>query len=674
MTVVNLYKKQMLAIVEAGRCYVSSIKPSAWAEKNIKMPDPFPGPLRYAETEYTREIIDCFAQDHPAREVAVMGGAQWGKTSTVAVPLIGYIIANNPGNIIMTVGHESLIPEAMSRVDYMLDTTGLRSQIKSSAQRAKSNKTGDTNTMKEFPKGYLKIAAASNYKIWQQAEYKIGIIDDYDRVKGKAKEAGSIRSLIEKRFTTNPTTKKIGYFSSPDLAESSNILKVYLMGDQRKFLIPCPCCGVAIELIWSVEGHDGKPAGITWKLDETGSLDVDSVGYTCQECGGFFDDKDKPNWVKKGYWQPTAKPFKPEFYSYHMNCLYSPLWMDRWKHYVYKFLECHPAEGGRKESEYQAFLNLNLGLPYEPAGKTIEANALQKNIREYEVGILPEKLSILDGNGKIIMLTCAADLNGRRDDARLDYQIVAWTESGSIYSVSHGSVGTFIPNESGARVKKDREKFSYEHGVHNSVWPIFENIISQTFRTDTLNEKGVGRGLNIFMTTIDVGYLDKEVWEFIDKSNKIIRGVKGDKEDKYIKYGADVATIKKGKERPKLYIVQVGLIKDDISELSALKWDYRSGAQQPAGFMNFPQPSNGKYQLSNFFSHFAAEHRITIGVDGEIPSFRWVKLNSTVQNHMFDTHVYNYATRDIIMFEISQEMKRTLVWSDIVKMFIGVKK
>jgi phage terminase large subunit GpA-like protein len=669
------YVEQMRSIAEHGRCYISSIKPSVWAEQNIKMPDPFPGPLRYSETEYTREIIDCFADDHPSREIAVMGAAQFGKTASIIIPVIGYLIENNPGNIIMTVGHESLINEAMARVDYMLDTTGLRSKIKSNAQRAKSNKTGDTNTMKEFPKGYLKISAASNYKIWQQSEYKFGLIDDYDRVKGKAKEAGNIRSLIEKRFTTNPLQKKILYVSSPDLAESSNILKVFLMGDQRKFLIPCPCCGVFIELIWNTDGHDGKKAGITWELDDTGSLNVESVGYICQECGGVFDDKDKPNWVKRGYWNPTAKPFKPEFYSFHMNCLYSPLWMDRWKHYVYKFLECHPPGGGRKESEYQAFLNLNLGLPYEPAGKVIEANALQKNTRNYEVGQLPEKLSIADGNGRIVMVTCAADINGRVDDARLDYEIIAWTESGSTYSISHGSVGTFIPNESGAKVKKDRQKMSYEHGLSNSVWPVFEKIISQVFRTDVLNEQGIGRGLKIFMTTIDVGYRDKEVWQFIDNSNCVIRGVKGDKEDKYIKYGIDVPTIKKGRERAKLYILQIGLIKDDISEYSSLKWDYRNGVDQPSGYMNFPQPSNGKYQLSNFFSHFSAEHRITIGVDGEIPSFRWVKLNSTVQNHMFDCRVYNYATRDIILFEIASELKvKSFVWADLVKQFGGNKK
>jgi len=666
-------------ILESGKHLLSDIKPSEWAENRIVMPKPHAGPLRYAEsTPYTKEIIDRFASDDPVTDIALMGSAQFGKTKSIIIPAIGYFIENDPGNIIMTVGHEGLIKEAMADIDEMLDSTGLRKLIKPSAMRAKASQSGDTDTVKQFPGGYFKISSASNPKIWRQANYKIGLIDDYEAVKGSTKIAGNIRDLIEKRFTAYSKTKKIFYVSSPELATGSNILEVYNMGDQRKYMVPCPCCGEFIELLWETmpySSSENLKAGITWKLDDDGSLIESSVGYICQACGGFFDDSDKLSITNKGYWKPTKKPVKPEFTSYYMNSLYSPPFMDDWKHYVYKFLECHPEGGGRKEGKYQAFLNLNLGLPYEPAGKIIESNILQSNVRDYEVGTLPEKMSIADGNGNIVMITCSADVNGRVDDARLDYEIVAWSESGSTYSVTHGSVGTFIPNESGVRVKKDREKLSYEHGVANSIWPIFENIIGQTFRTDTLNANGIGRGLNIFMTTVDVGYRDKEVWQFIDNSNKIIRGVKGDKEDKYIKYGMDIPLVKKGRERPKLYIVQVGLIKDDISELTALKWDYRNGANQPAGFMNFPNSSNGKYQLSNFFSHFAAEHRITIGVDGEIPSFRWVKLNSTVQNHMFDTRVYNHATREIIMFEISQELKtKSFVWSDLVKMFMANKK
>src|ERR1700742_3299514 len=121
--------------MDSSMVKISDMKPSNWAEENIIMPKPFPGPLRYETTPYTREIIDCFAPDHPAREIAVMGAAQFGKTASVIVPVIGYIIANGPGNIIMTVGHDDLLKEAMKKVDAMLDSTGLRKLIRPTAQR-----------------------------------------------------------------------------------------------------------------------------------------------------------------------------------------------------------------------------------------------------------------------------------------------------------------------------------------------------------------------------------------------------------------------------------------------------------------------------------------------------------------------------------------------------------
>ena len=229
-------------ILEAGRYLISSIRPSVWAENNIIMPKPIPGPLRYADsTPYSREIIDRLSPDDPVRDIAIMGSAQWGKSASILIPAIGYIIENDPGNIIMTVGHESLVEEAMGKLDAMLDSTGLRRLIKATSNRAKSNKTGDTNTLKQFPGGYIKISAASNEKIWQQADYKYGFIDDYERVKRRSKGAGNIRDLIEKRFTAYSKTRKIVYLSSPELSEASNILEVYNMGDQRKYLVPCPC-------------------------------------------------------------------------------------------------------------------------------------------------------------------------------------------------------------------------------------------------------------------------------------------------------------------------------------------------------------------------------------------------------------------------------------------------
>src|SRR5690606_7269445 len=175
---------------------------------------------------------------------------------------------------------------------------------------------------------------------------------------------------------------------------------------------------------------------------------------------------------------------------------------------------------------------------YEQQGEAPKANELQKNIRPYEIGIIPEKLSERDGNGRIVLLTCAADLNGTEDDARLDYEIVGWSETGSSYSISHGSIGTFIPRENSMKVKEDRERWSYNHAKSNNVWGKFREIIGEKYRTDT------GRNMKIFITGIDCGHYTNHAYAFIDKPNvpgALVVGLKGDKEGKFRKFGVDTS-------------------------------------------------------------------------------------------------------------------------------------
>jgi phage terminase large subunit GpA-like protein len=651
------YWEQMEIILEAGRVKLSTAKPSEWAEEKIIMPKPFSGPLRYERTPYWREIIDCLAPDHPAREIALMGAAQGGKSRAIILPGLGYFIDNDPSNIIMTVGHEELMEEAMDAVDDMLDSAGLRKLIKASAKRVKSQKTGDTSKMKQYAGGYFKLSPASNPKIWQQSNYKYGFFDDYERVRGGSKTAGNTRDLILKRFTVYDKTKKIFYASSPELIERSNIYEVYKMGDQRKFLVPCPCCGSFIELRWSTKGKKTEKAGVVWGLDQDGKLIPDSVGYICQECGDFFTDQYKHEWMAKGYWQPTATPSRPDFYSYHMSCLYAPHGMSDWKHYVYKYLEANPSGGGRIKDKYQTFVNLDLGEPYEEEGETVSAAELQNNIRNYDIGTIPEKMSLADGNGRIMMLTLSADLNGVLDDSRLDWEVVAWSESGSTYSVSHGSIGTFIPRE-GIK-KKDREHFSCDVNKRNSIWPYLDQIMATKFKTDT------DREMQIFIGAIDSGHNAIQVYAYIDKSNYNVRPVKGKDEDKYIKFGTDLPSFKVGKERPGLYLIEVMQVKDHLAGLMRLKWDIGNDDSQPPGFMNYPLPSDGLYLYQNFFKQYEAERRVVQTTSNGQIAVLWEKKDTVVQNHFWDVRVYNMAVRDIAMYEIGKSIGNTkFTWAD----------
>ena len=101
----------------------------------------------------------------------------------------------------------------------------------------------------------------------------------------------------------------------------------------------------------------------------------------------------------------------------------------------------------------------------------------------------------------------------------------------------------------------------------------------------------------------------------------------------------------------------------------SLKWDHRFDTNQPAGFMNFPNSSSGKYAYMSYFQHYEAEHRVvSADKNGDGATVRWTKKTSTVQNHFMDCRIYNIAVRDIVVHHICTQLKiKNPSWSDYAR-------
>jgi len=639
---------QLERILDSDKTALSTIKPSEWVEANLIMEEPFPGPYRYSLTPYCREIIDCWATDHPMLWIAIMKGAQIGLSSGVIIPSIVWSIAKDPCRMLFTVGSPALIEKAMEKLDKAIFGAGVKSLIADQSNRKKNQKSGDTDTKKSFPGGFVEIFNAGNPNLFRDTSHRKFWLDDFEAVRTSSKSAGSTRKVAEMRAAAYENRHKLAYVSTPELAENSNIEEAYLLGDQRKYYIPCPCCGALIDLHWSIE-KNGIQGGIVWEWsdEDMNALKPGSVKYRCQECGDAFNDKTKDALLNAGKWIPTAQPSKPGYYSYHISCLYAPTGFYGWEKYVYDYLEACPRNQPRKEALYQSFVNTVLGLTYKPPTENLDASKIAGNIADYEPGVVPDSLSVEHGNGHIVMLTCGADLNGKMkgsqhnvNDARLDYEVVAHSESGATYSILQGSIGTFKPL--GGNEGEDRVIWSYEQDVENSVWPEFEKILKREFPIDS------GGTIPIAVTLLDCSaYATTAAYPFLERTNCYVVGVKGEKEEEYKYLGRNTRFVKPSMERPKdLWILQVGLLKDRNAEYMALNHDKKT--KQPDGFMNFPHPSNRMYEYATYFQHFEAEEKRVINKDGKT-YYRWVKKNSEVQNHFLDCRVYNLAGKEIMM-------------------------
>lgn len=670
------YVEHVDDLIESNSYFASDILPTDWAEKYRVMSSevsPWPGPYCFDKSPYLKEILDTVSPSHPARKVAVMKGAQIGFSVGVIENAIGYIIKESPGNILFLTGAQDLVEEAMAtKIDQMIDSCGLRPLIRPNVLRKKNQRTGDTNKSKEFPGGALIAGSASNHKLLRQRSVRYGFFDDYDAVKKSSKESGSTTKLIEKRFAAYAEKMKLYFISTPEVKETSNIEPLFLKGDQRRYFIPCPKCGDHIDLKWTVE-VEGKTCGITYKTDEDGLVIEESVGYVCQSCFEFFTDQHKYEMLLAGNWKPTAKTKEPGFYSYHLSALYAPVGMYDWADIVRDYIEANPVDGVQDIPAMQSFMNLVLGETYEGKSDSPKSNLLQKNMMDYQRGIIPSALALKHGNGEIVLITCACDLNGLIDDARLDYEIVAWTEAGPSYSIDHGSIGSFIPNQTQSQKDKDdRAKMTYRQGESNNVWDVFEKIITKEYQTDD------DRIMTIGVTGVDTGntYLGT-AYTFVESmaGKAQVFGVKGEVEFSTRRIGIDTPMFKQGRERADLFILEVNQAKDDIAQMMKLRWTEEKDTSQPYHFMNFPVPSGKAYTYTTYFSHFEAEERrLKTGKMGEALRFGWEKRNSAVQNHLFDCRVYNYGLRDIVFVSVCKELKiKKPTWAEYCDFVLGRK-
>ena len=542
----------------------------------------------------------------------------------------------------------------------------LKGIIKSTSTKKANQRTGDTDFKKEYTGGSL---INITYKPTNLRFHSVEVVvcDEYDDAPKIDKKEGSIFDLVMARTKSYADTRRLAFLSSPTTKGISNIEGVYNMGDKRKWNWECPHCKTYIPILWRIDREDGTFGGIKWELDENDELIENSVHYECQSCRGRIDYKMKYPLNLTGKWVPTAVPKKATYRSYSFNALCNPPGFESWVDLVRYWMEACPKGQPVNIEKLKVFTNTQLGELWEDRGTSPRMTALMSNVRSYDVGVIPDKTCAEDGNGKIALITLVCDLGGVMDlvnnieDVRLDWEIVAHSTNGQTYSIDHGSIGTFKRSKQTSKKERekdsDRERWTFKEGVPNSVWPLFKEQIYRSL----INESG--EYCDIDLTIVDTGHFTKLSYNFIQSiTDRNIYGVKGKGiEESFTKIGGNTSLIKHSNEnKGLLYILDVNTLKDNLSSNMALTEG--TDGTQPRGFMNFPQPSDGKYNKNNFFDHYESEHRVPEIKNGVEVGFVWKKKREN--NHFWDVAVYTLASREIFIadWKLYHPKDRDLTW------------
>jgi phage terminase large subunit GpA-like protein len=649
--------------------------PSNWTEENIVMSTAesrYAGSFNYDRSPYSKEVIDCYDSTSPVERFAVMKCSQSGFTAGVVIPGICYYISESPTNIMFLSGNDTLVKDTIrDRLDPILHNSGLSRLIRPTVVKKKNQKSGDTDSKKEFAGGSL---TSMSYNPSKLRFYSVRAVfaDEFDDAPRDDKKEGSILSLVEARTKSFGSTKKLGFISTPTVKGSSNIEEVYNQGDKRKWNWCCPNCNEYIPIEWRVEKEDGKFAGIKYKLNDSGELIHDSVHYECQNCGGKINEKLRYKLNLTGKWIPTAKPVKPNYRSYKFNALCIPPGFDSWVDLVHQWIDACPPGGDIDEGKLKVFINTQLGDVWEEKGKTPKITDLMQNTRNYQSGLVPDNVIEYDGQGKIALITLSCDLGGimddNKEDVRLDYEITAHTTGGATYSILHGSIGTFKRKHTKSKRERERdtnrERWTYNFGMKNCVWDELDRIV----HTPLIGESGDAYDIDI--TVIDTGHFTRLAYDYINSvEDTFVIGIKGYSTEEYRRLSKDTPTIKRSREMAgRLYLLEVNQLKDILA--SNMKLRRGHDLYMPNGFMNFPTPDSGKYTLRSYFKHFEGEHRVEVKKGDRVVGFAWKKKNAQVENHFFDTSVYQLAARDIYIDLLRRSDSRyaKITWDDFVSL------
>ena len=388
---------------------------------------------------YQRGILDAF-HEPGVQTVVVMGSSQWGKTAC-AVVVVAYHIAHDPCTILVV--EPTVDPMAKDFARNRLEPVIAASRILSdvvSKKRAKDS--SNTVLAKTFRGGAVAIGGANSAASLASRAVRLLVLDEIDRYPPELPGEGSTIAIAMKRTTSYGRRRRVLILSSPTL-RGAPIDAWFERGDQRRFQVPCPSCGVLFAYRWSQ---------VRWTDDDPATARIH-----CPHCDHGLDDVERVAVLAKGEWIAEHPERRDRsIVSFHMWEAFSPL--SSLAAIVSGFLQARADQKRGDASTMHTWENTTLGEPLEPDhGEGIEPHGLIAR-REVFTAAVP------DG---ACLLTMGVDVQ----DDRLEVLIVGWGPGEESWIVDRDTLGgdTSQPEPWSALDELLDREYPHERGVSLSV-------------------------------------------------------------------------------------------------------------------------------------------------------------------------------------------------------------
>lgn len=421
------------------------------------------GAWKTSRTPYLREIMDALSEESPVRKVVFMKSSQVGGTEAGS-NWLGYIMTHAKGPVAIVMPTEKSLQDWMSqKFDPMAKDTPAIADVLAT----RSNRAGDNSAFrKRFTGGIFYAKTAGSTAELKSTSLRYALADEIDEYDWSTMQ-GDPLGLLEVRLTTFHD-RKLFVVSTPTMKDASRIEEQFELGDQRRFMVPCPHCDERQHLKWP---------NLRWKKD---GRHCSHAWYICEHCGGEINEHQKAAMLAQGRWLGH----NPEglWRSYHINALYSPIGLGlSWAELVDEWIEAQD-----DPSKLMRFVNTRLGETWADRSHDLKPNALIARAEPYALRSIPMGC---------LVLTAGVDTQ----DDRLEIQIIG-----------HG--------------RDDKQWVIDYHVIPGSpaeqrVWDALADYLNAEFTN------AFGRAMRIEASAIDTGgHHTHDVYAFI-RSNRVRRCV-----------------------------------------------------------------------------------------------------------------------------------------------------
>lgn len=574
---------ELLQVCREALRFEADLTVSQWADSHRVLSGKAsaePGPWRTDRTPYLKEVMDCLSTTSPVQRVVLMAGAQLGKTEGGA-NWLGYVIDHAPGPMLMVQPTVDMAKRlSKQRLESLITETPVLSE---KIAPARSRDSGNTMFSKEFPGGMMILTGANSATGLRSTPCRYIFLDEVDAFPSDVDGEGDPVTLAERRSTTF-SRRKIFMTSTPTVKDFSRIEAEYLLSDQRRFYVPCPCCGEMQWLKWpQLKWEDNEPS---------------TVRYECEACCERFSESSKTRMLTAGEWRATA-PGDGKTAGFHISSLYSPLGWKSWEEVVEDFLR---SKGDAPR--LKTWVNTVLGETWEEDyASKVSAEGLMERCEHYDPKVVPDAA---------LAITVGVDVQ----DNRFAVSIWGWGREEEGWLLDHQEI--------------------YGDPARPEIWKQLDEVVLREWT------HGTGGKLRPDAVAIDSGgHFTSEVYAYArERARQNVVAIKGQSQSGKPPIGkaSKVDVNYKGKTLKRSALVYpVGSDTVKTTLFGRLRHNDKG-----AGYLHFHMDAKADY-----FEQLTAEKQVLRYNRGGFPVREWVKKPSA-RNEALDCMVYAYAALNLM--------------------------